>query len=280
MYYKFALIGGDKRSIYLAEILTKNGHTVIMYGFDKNGIINKMSLEDTLNFADYIICGIPFTRDNVSLNTPLSSEKILLKTLLKLTPSNKLIFTGALHKSLDEIPYLIDIYKTDNVTKYSTIATVEGALKIAIESTNITLYQSNILVIGYGNIGSYLSKKLSDLGASVTVISRSSDSIKQALDDTFNAYSFFELDRHLKNKSIIINTAPTTQIDKDNINLIDDKCVYIELASKPFGINYEDSVNSSLKVIYGLSLPGIVSPKTISNVLFEEIINYIKEMTK
>ncbi len=278
MNYKFALIGGDTRNIFLLEELIKNGHTVYKYGFDKKGLANDLTLEECIYVADYVICATPFTRDNTSLNTPLTKEKILIKDLLKLVPKDKLIFTGALTGKFKENEQLIDIYITNEVTRKSTIATVEGALKIAIENTNISINESQTLIIGYGKIGSYLAKILKELGSNVTVISRSSTSIKKAVDDGFNSYSNVDLDRNLHNKDIIFNTADSIQIDENNIDLIDENCVYIELASSPFGINYEDSVNSNLKVIYGLSLPGIVSPKTISKVIYSEIIKYIEEI--
>ncbi len=286
MSYKFAFVGGDKRNIYLAEELTRLGHSVTMYGFDKQSelILSNSNVSNSLEYvissSDFIICAIPFTRDNIYLNTPLSHEKILINDFLKIVPNDKLVFTGALNNNLSKIENLIDIYRTDNITNQSVIATVEGALKIAIESTDISINNSNILIIGYGKIGSYLAKSLKYLGANITIISRSSKTVNNAIKDGFSAFSNTELNENLSNKNIIFNTAEKVQIDKTNLSSIDENCIYIELASAPFGINYEDSVESNLKVIYGMSLPGIVSPKTIGNFIGLEILNYIKELKK
>lgn len=277
MSIKFALIGGDKRNILLSKELEKSGHKVVMFGFEKQNIKQSMSLIDAIDFADYIICAIPFSRDNISLNTPLSNEKIIISNFLNLVPKEKLIFTGAVNQKFSSYKNIIDIYKMKNMTEKSAIATSEGALKIAIENTDLSICDSSILVIGYGKIGSYLSKILKNLGATVEVISRSSNSINKAIDDGFKSYEPTELNNHLSGKHIIFNTAEKIQVNKKNIDLIDKDCIYIELASKPFGINYEDSINTNLKVIYGLSLPAIVSPKTIANVMFYEILKYIKE---
>lgn len=276
MSYKFALISGDKRNVYLAEKLKKNGHEVFYYGFDKNEIDDTYKLDDAIKNSDYVICAIPFTRDGISLNTPLSNNKILINDFLSIVGTEKPIFTGAIDKNYQNIPNLIDVYKCEKVQTESTISTAEGAIKIAIENTDISLNSSNILVIGYGKIGSYLSKCLKSLGANVTVISRSDKTINKASDDGFCAYSNLELDKNLSDKKIIFNTAEKVQIDSKNLHIIDKDTIYIELASKPFGINYEDSVNSNLKVLYGLSLPGIVSPETISSVIYDEIFENIK----
>ncbi len=278
MTKKFALIGGDKRNILLADELIKCGNEVLMYGFDKANIVNKMSLIDTINYCDFIICGIPFTRDLMTLNTPLTSEKINIEDFFKIVPKDKIIFTGAVSDKLTTENSIVDVYKTDQMTEKSTIATAEGAIKIAIENTDVSLYDSNVLIIGYGKIGSALAKYLCSLGANVTVISRSPKSINQAITDGFSAYSSFELDRNLSNKHLIFNTAEKIQINKTNIDTIDKNCVYIELASSPFGINYEECINSNIKIIFGLSLPGIFSPKTIAIALYDEIQKYIKEM--
>ncbi len=279
MNKKFALIGGDKRNILLGDELKKNNHEVIMYGFEKEHIENKMSLLNTIAHSDYIVCGIPFTRDLVNLNAPLSTETINLSHFLDLVPKDKMIFTGAVKKGLITTNKIVDIYKTEKMTEKSTIATSEGAIKIAIEHTNILLYESNVLIIGYGKIGKVLANNIRSLGAKVTIISKSPNSINQATLDGFRAYSSFELERNLSNKNIIFNTAEKIQIDKTNIDMIDKECVYIELASSPFGINYEECVASDIKIIFALSLPGIFSPKTIAKTMCNEIISH-KEMIK
>lgn len=280
MTYKFALISGDKRNIYLAEKLTQNGHDVTLYGFDKNNIQNTHSLKEVIDKHNYIICPIPFTRDNITLNTPLSTETITLNDFLNLVDSSKTVFTGALNTTYGADKNIIDIYAKKAVKDASTIATVEGAIKIAIENTDTSLFGSNILIIGYGEIGSYLAKSLRHLGVNVTIVTRSDDSVKKAIDDGFNSYKNDLLDEHISNKHVIINTAEKIQLNEKNLGLVDKETIYIELASLPFGIDYEDSIKFNIKVVYGLSLPGIVSPKTISNVIYNEILQHIEEMNK
>ncbi len=280
MNYKFAIIGGDKRNIFLSKFLKDLGHDVKIYGFDKSGLENKTTLKETINFADYIICPIPFTRDDVFLNTPLSSQKIEINELLENTNNKKPIFTGVFNKNLANLDMLVDIYNTEALTTASAISTTEGAIKIAIENTDFSLYNSQALVIGYGKIGSYLAQTLKSLGVNITVVTKDELSISNAIDNGFKTYKNTEIDTTLSNKNIIFNTAPAIQIDSSNIKNIDSDCLYIELASKPFGIDYEESVKNNIKVIYGMSLPGLVSPKTIANTLCNEILEKIKEMNK
>lgn len=278
MNYKFALISGDKRNIYLAEKLTQNGHEVTLYGFDKNNIKNTHSLKEIIEKHNYIICPIPFTRDNISLNTPLSAQTITLNDFLSLLDKSKTVFSGALNTNYGDDKNIIDIYAKNSVKDASTIATVEGAIKIAIENTDTSLYGSNILIIGYGQIGSYLAKSLRNLGVNVTIVTRSDSSLKKAKEDGFSSYKNDVLDEHISKKHIIFNTAEKIQLNAKNLGLVDKETVYIELASLPFGIDYEDSVKFNIKVVYGLSLPGIVSPKTISAVIYNEILQHIEEM--
>ncbi len=277
MNYNFSVIGGDKRNVYASNYLKSLGHNVKNYGFDKCDIPNDTTLQDTIKTSDFIICPIPFSRDNIFLNTPLSSKKILINDLLSLSNNTIPIFTGALNSFFDN-KNLIDIYKTKNVTKSSTIATAEGAIKIAIENTDFSLFNSNILIIGYGNIGSHLAKLLKTFGANVSIATRSDDSIKKAMNNGFETFKTTELKNTLSNKNIIFNTAPFIQITKDNMSEINKDCLYIELASSPFGIDYEESKNQNIKVIYGMSLPGLISPKTVATTLVDEILENIKEL--
>ena len=54
-----AIIGGDKRYVYLYELLCQKGYDVLTFGL-LDGQDSNITLEDTITSADFIILPIPF----------------------------------------------------------------------------------------------------------------------------------------------------------------------------------------------------------------------------
>ena len=141
----------------------------------KKGILEdkKYNITDIKN-ADILIAQVPFSKDNVFLN---GSEYSVCRIIEILKNTNKILFSGSISKDLrkefekNNIKY-VDLLDFEDVTMKNAIATGEGAIKDIIESTDFTLNNSNILVLGYGRIGKILCKQLSGFGASIYVEAR------------------------------------------------------------------------------------------------------------
>ncbi|MBR0423742.1 MAG: hypothetical protein IJJ04_03830, partial [Clostridia bacterium] len=91
---KFGIIGGDIRQYYLAQSLIKDGHKVIIYGINTNqGDVKKSnSLNEIIDFADYVIFPVPTTRDGENINAPLFEKEIPLDSKLINLLKNKIVF--------------------------------------------------------------------------------------------------------------------------------------------------------------------------------------------
>ena len=62
--------------------------------------------------------------------------------------------------------------KIEELTILNAIPTAEGTIKIAIEETENTIHESNIMIIGFGRIGKILCKNFKDLGGNVYCTAR------------------------------------------------------------------------------------------------------------
>ena len=60
---KAAIIGGDKRQVYLAEILQKEGYKIMSYAVNCVHAENANSLKEALKEADIIAAPVPFLKD-------------------------------------------------------------------------------------------------------------------------------------------------------------------------------------------------------------------------
>ena len=65
---------------------------------------------------------------------------------------------------------------------------------------------------------------------------------------------------------------------KDRINKMNEKSIFIDLASKPGGIDIEYAKEKDINIILALSLPGKVAPVTAAMHLKETIGNILEEI--
>ena len=72
---------------------------------------------------------------------------------------------------------IIDIMKCEELAVLNSISTAEGAIQIAMEETNHTLHDSNILILGFGRIGKVLAKMLNAIGANVYCEARKNEDL-------------------------------------------------------------------------------------------------------
>ena len=88
---KFLIIGGDLRLYYLSELLKDDGYTVISK-YNKNN--SNLSLKESIEICDYIICPLPFTKDNINIFSLSPNEDLCIQNFLKYVNNNHTIFGG------------------------------------------------------------------------------------------------------------------------------------------------------------------------------------------
>lgn len=142
----------------------------------------------------------------------------------------------------------------------------------------ITLHGSNAMVLGYGRIGKILCKMLHGIGANIYVACRRFDDAASIRSFGYSPLYYEQLPEYLGKMDVIFNTVPSTVLDKHNLKYIDTDCVIIELASKPFGIDYEASRKEGLNVMWASSLPGKVAPVTAAKYIQETVNNILSSM--
>jgi len=161
---------------------------------------------------------------------------------------------------------------------YNALPTAEGAIKIAIEETDITIHGNHMMVIGYGRIGAVLCKMLAGIGAKVTAIVNTSHAAAQAKSAGHKVVFFKDMNTCLHKMDIIFNTVPTILLDETNLPRIRESTLIIDLASSPGGIDGSVSRNLGLKVLFTNSLPGKIAPITTAEYIFNTVNQIISEL--
>ena len=281
----FAIIGGDKRNVALAEKLFLLGHRVKMYGFinyERETSMQCKNLYETIFESEYIIGPIPCSHNGGILNAPFHNGPIMLEDVFRLIKPHQLFMAGYMKPDVLELSKKYEIQAVDMLTReellvLNAIPTAEGAIKIAIEETDITLHGNNTLVIGYGRIGTVLGGMLRGMGACVSVVVNSSHAAAKAISAGHKAVHITDMDNHLADAKIIFNTVPKVLLDNRNMKHICRQTLLIDLASPPYGVDVNDARNFGLKVLFTNSLPGKVAPVTTAGYILETVKQIVDE---
>ncbi|HCA04522.1 MAG TPA: dipicolinate synthase subunit DpsA [Ruminococcaceae bacterium] len=270
----FAVIGGDKRQLFLADSLVRDGFRVIMGGFDSLLSIGAITLADVptaINYADAVIMPLPCIRGDGSLNTPFSSDKLYFTDDLIRTLINKPVFAGMADKLLRAYPELkagnvYDYARRDDFAVLNAVPTAEGAVLRAMSEYEGTIAGSRTMVAGFGRIGKILSGLLKSLGSRVTVCARSSTdkAYIEALGYKFKNTSRLD---GVQNIDIVFNTIPSLIFTENVLKNTCPDTLFIDLASLPGGIDFEAANALGIDAHRALSLPGKYSPKAAGEII-------------
>jgi len=285
MISSFAVVGGDKRNIALAEMLFMLGHKVKMYGFtnyERETPMQCKNIYEAISSAKYVIGPIPCAHGGV-LNAPFSDKPILVEDLFRLIKPEQTFIAGYIKPSTIVLAdkygvNAIDMLSREELLVQNAIPTAEGAIKIAIEETDITLHGNNMLVIGYGRIGTVLSAMLRGMGAEVSTVVNTGRAAALAKSCGHRAIMFEDMESNLKEADVIFNTVPNILLDKRNMKHIRKSTVIVDLASPPYGVDVNDARDFGLKVLFTNSLPGKVAPVTTAGYILETINHIIAEV--
>ena len=89
-----------------------------------------------------------------------------------------------------------------------------------------------------------------------------------------------ELENIVNQYDIVFNTVPAPVIDKAVLNKAQKSTLFIDLASKPGGIDFDEARLCGIDTIWSLSLPGKVAPATAGEFVKDTILNIIEQEEK
>ncbi|NLN64779.1 MAG: dipicolinate synthase subunit DpsA [Clostridiaceae bacterium] len=280
---KYLVIGGDLRSIYLAELLKKEYYRVEIYGLDKKISRNKnVDLSQMIANTDIIICGIPLTTAGGLVNMPFSEESLPVQTLVNMIPARTLFIAGKIDKDVRESLEnkkirCVDLLDREEMAILNAVPAAEGAVELIIKSIPRTIHSSKILILGYGRIGKVLAGILSGFGADVWVEARNHSDLSWIEVSGYKPVRLQDLERYVTDMNVIVNTVPFQLITSDILNKIHLDCYLLDLASRPGGIDFEYAKKLGIKTDWALSLPGKTAPLTAAEIIKKTIDNVLLE---
>lgn len=282
----FLVIGGDLRIVKLVNML-EDKNIIYTYGLEKaEEINNKLNIikcnkidKEVIKKNSVIIGPTPFSKDGINIYAPYSENKIKVNDILEKCKEKQLI-AGNIKKEVQEIAnennvQITDLMKNEKLAILNSISTAEGAIEVAMKETDMIIHGSNILILGFGRIGKVLAKKLQGLSANVTCAARKQEDLAWIKAYGYNLININEMEKELEQFNIIFNTVPHLILTKEKIRILNKKCILIELASNPGGIDRKEAEKRKIKVVEALALPGKVAPITTAEFMKEIIYDLI-----
>ena len=278
-----SVIGGDSRIVELIKFLAKDNNNMCLFGLgrceDLKDFKHASNLDEALQKSDLVITSIPLSKNGTSINTVFTEKTILIEDFFEKAKEKKII-TGNITKEIEQYiksenkNEIIDVLKLEELAILNAIPTAEGAIQIAMQKSKKTLHGSKCLLMGFGRIGKILAKMLSGLGAKVCCEARKQQDIAWIKAYGYTAIHLDEINKCLGEFDFIFNTIPYLILDKNRLQLINNECLLIDLASKPGGIDFDSAKEIGLETEWALALPGKVAPKTSAKYIYE----IVKEM--
>lgn len=282
----FLVIGGDLRIVKLVNMLSDK-NVIYTYGLEKTeeidnkeNIINCKKIdEEVLQKNNVIIGPTPFSKDGLNIFAPYSNSEINIKDVIGKCKEKQLI-AGSIKEDILQIAkenniQVTDIIKNEKLAILNSISTAEGAIEVAMQETDTIIHGSNILILGFGRIGKALSKKLQGLSAHVTCAARKQEDMAWINAYGYNSININEMGKELEQFDIIFNTVPHLILTKEKLKYLNKKCLLIELASKPGGIDRKEAEKNNIKIVEALALPGKVAPTTTAKFMKEIVYELI-----
>ncbi len=280
------ILGGDERQLYMAECFFNNGFDTEIFGFSEKegGKVRKSEgLTDAIDKADIIVVPMPVSRDGVNLNAPFNSEIISMEEIYKAFKNSnrkKRVYGGFLGKSdIKEFSnaFVYDYSVSETLVLKNAALTAEGTIGMMVSSSSLGVYDSDVLICGYGRIGKILAGYVKALGGRAVVAVRKEKDFCMCGLNGIKAIYYCDLKEEASKCDFLINTVPDKIIDKSTVDLLGENCTVIDLASYPGGCDFEAMEKRKIKFFHALGLPGKYSPKTAGRLIYDVITDKEKD---
>ena len=255
---KFAVIGGDMRTLSMCSLLAEDGHEVRTFALEQAkqppGWMAG-SVQDAARGADCVILPLPAWGKGGLLNSPMSAGEFSMEEILNAVAEKTPVCAGMADDRLKELALrrdleLHDYLKREELAVENAVATAEGAVDVLIRETESTLRDSRVLIVGFGRIGKVLAHRLHGMCAAVAVSARSFGDRAW-----ISAYGY----------------------DAEQLKRLRPGALCVDLASKPGGVDFPAASQLGIKTVWALSLPGKTAPRSSGRVIRDTIYNILKE---
>jgi len=238
------ILGGDRRKLEIARKLLAEGCEVRYFGgpSELSEIIEapmSASSAEAVKGAKVVFCPMPRIGENGDLYAPYSSSPVRLDpNEMDEMESGSIVIMGwtppEMHAAAETRGiHIEEIGQEEECAIFNSIPTAEGALWCAIEHTDETVHNSNVLIGGFGRVGETTAHTFLAMGARVFVAARRLAPLARAQEMGCSVFGWDEIDGHWDEMQIVVNTVPQEFFNRVRLSRAKSDCVYIDLVSPP-----------------------------------------------
>lgn len=270
---KVAVIGGDLRETEIAQIAAAQGATVRTFGCPppppRSPVEVADSLEDVLRDTQIAILPVPLIASDGSIYAPLASQPILITAeLLSLMAAQPQVITGRADQALRAAASAsgVQLHEYEGDTDLMLLrapAIAEGAIKVAIERSPVTIHGSDIGVAGFGRIAAALTRALVALNSHVHVFARRAEARAAAYALGAAPHEFAEIPEVFPRLQVLYNSVPSRIITRDELSHLQSGRLVVDLAAPPGGIDLDAAKELGLDPFWARGL-GASAPRTVA----------------
>lgn len=272
---RFALLGGDRRCLYLYELLKADGHTVVPVAME--AVLPDCAPDSAaaVAAADGVLLPIPCQKQG-GLFAPFSAEKRAISPLLAAASPGARVFAGGAGEEVRAacrrggLP-LTDYLRREDFALSNADITAEGALARLMEGER-ALRGQRVLISGFGRIGRCLAPKLLALGAGVTVLAR--DPGQRAAAELLGCRAVKTLPA--ADFDAAVNTVPATIFASGELEALGGARL-LELASAPYGFDLDAAAAMGKAVELCPGLPGTYAPRAAAAAMRDVIYSVLED---
>lgn len=268
-----AVVGGDEREREIARLAAETGAEVRAYGFPWpergiEGVTQAPDAESALRGARYALFPIPGLGLDGSLYAPAAPAPIVPdERLLGLLASGAHVILGTaddrLRAAAERTGLALHEYEGDKeLMLLRGPAIVEGALRVAIENTEVTIHAAEVAVVGYGTIGSLLARTLVALGARVHVFARNPVQRAAAYAAGASPHPLEELAELAPSLRVVFSTVPAPVVTREIVERLPRDALLVDLAAPPGGVDLEAAGELGRRAVWARGL-GKRAPVTV-----------------
>ena len=234
----------DIRSLELMEELIRRGYYVSDQFKD-------------MKYADVIYLGLKGIDNKNRLSTGQETICISEETFNELK-ENVLVYTLVENKILRDYAYkgklkYCALLNDEDFIKKNSILTAEGLISYLIKHRRFPLYESRVLILGYGYCAKPIAEYLKVMKAKVSVAVRN-HKYQQEIEELDYCYEDIS-ELNLANYDVIINTVPSLVVKQEGLDQVKKDVMIVDIASYPYGIDHHYAMSQGLNSIILPSIP-------------------------
>jgi dipicolinate synthase subunit A len=280
-------VAGDERDPEIARLAAETGATVTAFGIRGRrraflGVQLVDSAAAAVDGANYLFFPIPLGVGAV-LYAPHVSEPLLAnEALFSKAAPDAWMFCGRIR---DEVQAAADaagvcVHEYDPDRELMLLrgpAIVEGALQQAIEATDVTINDAEVVVIGFGNIGQLLARTLRGLGARVHVAARNPDPAGGGVRRRPVSAPARGAPRPRPSLDMVFSTVPAPVVDRPFLERLPTGTLVLDIAPPPDHADLDAAAELGHRAVWARGL-GKRAPITVGRSQWAGLRRFITEI--